>query len=220
MDIREKTYVSLCAIFSVLVTTGNLIYQKFVYLPLLSFHTFELSVGAIIYPFTFMVADIIAEFYGAEKAKFCVRLSVIMNIMVAFIVIIATRLEATVWSKVSNSEFVHIFGSFNVAFISSIIASYVAQSLDVVLYMRIKKLSRGKFLLLRSNLSTAISLLVDTTLVISLLAIFDILPKEQALILIVNSYMYKLFFTLCGNPLFYFLVKGAKFIGINPARFF
>ena len=162
MDVREKIYVSLCAVFSVLVTTGNLIYQKFVYLPLLSFHTFELSVGAIIYPFTFMVADIIAEFYGAEKAKFCIKLSVIMNIMVAFIVIIATHLDATTWSKISNSEFAHIFGSFNVAFISSIIASYAAQSLDVILYMWIKKLSRGKFLLLRSNLSTAISLLIDT----------------------------------------------------------
>ena len=49
MPLSDKIYTSLCAFFSVLIVVGNLIYQKFVALPLLPFHTFELSAGAVLY---------------------------------------------------------------------------------------------------------------------------------------------------------------------------
>lgn len=79
----DKIYTILCVLFAVLIVMGNLIYQKFVFLPILPFHTFELSVGAILYPLTFMLTDLIAEFYGKDKANFCVRLAIVMNITVA-----------------------------------------------------------------------------------------------------------------------------------------
>lgn len=212
MDSKEKTYVFLCTIFSVLITTGNLIYQKFVSLPIFSLYSFELSVGAIIYPFTFLITDVIAEFYGKEKARFCVTLAVAMNILVAVVVAMACMLEATSWSKVSNQQFSHIFGLFNLAFISSIIANYTAQSLDVFIYLWIRKFTNGRYLLLRSNLSTAISLFIDTSIVIILLSLFGIFPKEQVTSLILNSYSYKLFFTICSSPVFYLIVKGIRYI--------
>ena len=64
---------SLCVLFAVLIVVCNLIYQKFVFLPILPFYSFELSVGAIIYLLTFLLTDLIAEFYGKNKANFCVR---------------------------------------------------------------------------------------------------------------------------------------------------
>ena len=47
---EDRIYTTLCALFAVLIVMGNLIYQKFVFLPVLPFYTFELSVGAILYP--------------------------------------------------------------------------------------------------------------------------------------------------------------------------
>ncbi|OJW54550.1 MAG: hypothetical protein BGO67_10175 [Alphaproteobacteria bacterium 41-28] len=48
---REKSiYVILCVMFSVLTVVRYRIYQKFIFLPILCFHAFELSVGAILYP--------------------------------------------------------------------------------------------------------------------------------------------------------------------------
>ena len=73
MNAADKIYTTLCVVFAVFIVVGNLIYQKFVFLPILPFHTFELSVGAITYPLTFMLTDLIAEFYGKNKANFCVR---------------------------------------------------------------------------------------------------------------------------------------------------
>ncbi len=55
MTIDEKIYITICVLFAILIVTGNLIYQKFVFLPILPFYTFELSVGAITYPLTFLL---------------------------------------------------------------------------------------------------------------------------------------------------------------------
>lgn len=202
----EKIYAGLCILFSVLIVTGNLTYQKFVALPLLPFHTFELSVGAIIYPLTFLITDLIAEFYGKERARFCVQFAISMNVLVAIIIAGMDMLQATEWSKIDNHTFHKVFGLYSVAFIGSIIACYLSQAVDITLYLWIRKITKGNWLWIRNNGSTAVSLLIDTFVVISFMTLFGVLPLEQMGSLILNSYSFKLFFTICSTPLFYMCV--------------
>lgn len=202
----DKMYIVLCALFSVFIVICNLTYQKFVFLPLLPFHTFELSVGAILYPMMFMLTDLIAEFYNKKKAAFCVKLAISMNVVAALIVSGMDSLQATPWSKVDNNLFHLVFGQYGLAFIAIIIACYMAQLIDISLYLWIKKLTKDKWLWLRNNGSTAISLLVDTFTAIGFLTILGIFPKEQMWVIMMNSYSYKLFITVCNTPLFYVLV--------------
>lgn len=215
----EVIYISLCALFSVLIVTGNLIYQKFVFLPLLPFHTFELSVGAILYPLTFLLTDLITEFYGKEKANFCVKLGIVMNIFIAFVIMGMDQLDATPWSKIDSVIFHKVFGLYSVAFIGSIIACYIAQSVDIGLYLWIRKLTKGKWLWARNNGSTSISLFIDTSLVIMFMTFFQILPVDRMGSLIINSYLFKLFFSLCNTPLFYILVHIIRSVQQKEARF-
>lgn len=206
MTNREKIYIVLTVLFSVLIITGNLTYQKFVYLPIFSIYTFELSVGAVIYPATFLITDLIAEFYGRDHARFCIRLAIANNIIIALLVMFMSYLNATEWSRINNTLFNQMFGFYHVAFIGSIIASYVAQSIDIRLYLGIKKLTGDKYLWLRNNVSTAFSLFVDTCIVIIFMAIFGAIDAEQTSALIINSYTFKLFFTIAATPVFYLLV--------------
>jgi hypothetical protein len=203
MTASDKIYTSLCVLFSVLLVTGNLIYQKFVSLPLFSLPNLELSVGAILYPLTFLLTDLITEFYGKEKARFCVRLAITMNVIVALTIAGMDQLTATEWSKIDNDAFHKVFGFYSVAFMGSVIACYVAQMADVSIYLWIRKLTGNKWLWLRNNGSTTISLFLDTSIVISFMAIFGILPLERMGTLIGNSYLFKFFFTICSAPLFY-----------------
>ncbi len=211
----ESIYTSLCVLFSVLIVMGNLIYQKFVYLPLLPFHTFELSVGAILYPLTFLLTDLITEFYSKEKANFCVKLGISMNILVACIIAGMDQLEATDWSKIDNILFHKVFGLYSIAFIGSILACYTAQTVDIMLYVWIRKITKGKWLWARNNGSTAVSLFIDTFIVITFMTLFHILPLERMWPLIMNSYCFKLFFSICSTPLFYLLVKIIKTLQRN-----
>ncbi|HXH54240.1 MAG TPA: queuosine precursor transporter [Gammaproteobacteria bacterium] len=206
----EKMYVVLCALFSVFIVICNLTYVKFVYLPALPFYTFEVSVGAMLYPIMFMLTDLIAEFYDKKRATFCVRLAIAMNITAALIVSGMDLLQATPWSKVDNAIFHQVFGHFGLAFFANIIACYTAQLVDINLYLWIKKLTRGRGLWLRNNGSTAVSLLIDTCTAIILLTLMGILPKEQMWNIIMNSYLYKLFITICNTPTFYLLVAMVK----------
>ncbi|MGI4753238.1 MAG: queuosine precursor transporter [Janthinobacterium lividum] len=202
MTNSEKIYIGLCIIFSTLIILGNLIYQKFVMLQI-PFYKFELSAGAILYPLTFLITDIITELYGKEKANFCIRLAICMNVLVTIIIMFVSYLPATDWSKVNDETFNKVFSYYSVAFLASIIACYIAQAIDVNLYLWIRKLTKGKYLWLRSNVSTCISLFIDTTIVISFMAMFSIFPVEQIWKLIINSYSWKLFFTICCTPLVY-----------------
>lgn len=210
MNRYHKIYTSLCVMFCILIILGNLTYQKFVSLSIPMVHTFELSVGAILYPLTFLMSDLIAEFYGKERATFCVRFALVMNAMVALILMLMNALPATAWSKVDDATFQHMFGFYSVAFLGSMIACYVAQAVDIFLYLFIKEQTKGKYLWLRNNLSTACSLLVDTCIVITILTMFDVLPSNQWQNLILNSYSWKLFFTIMSTPLFYLGVQFIK----------
>jgi len=209
---EDKIYTSLCALFAVLIVMGNLIYQKFVSLPLLPFYTFELSVGAILYPLTFMLTDLIAEFYGKHRANFCVKLALSLNVTVVLIIAFMDQLNATVWSKIDNNTFHRVFGSYGVSFLGSLIACYVAQLIDIKIYLWIRKITGERYLWLRSNGSTSISLFVDTTIVISFLTFFGVLPSDKLWLLIFNSYIFKLFFSICSIPLFYASVLVIKTI--------
>lgn len=211
MTATEKIYTGLCGLFSILIVLSNLTYQKFVALPILPFHTFEISVGAILYPLTFLLTDLITEFYSKERANFCVKFAIIINIIVAGILMFMDSLTATEWSKIDNDTFHHVFGFYSVAFIGSILACYISQAFDIVLYLWIRKTTKGKYLWLRNSGSTSISLLIDTSIVISVMSLFGILPSEQIIPLIINSYSWKLFFTISMIPVFYGLVSLMKF---------
>ncbi|WHA04462.1 queuosine precursor transporter [Candidatus Bandiella numerosa] len=177
---------------------------------ILPFHAFELSVGAILYPLTFLVTDLLAEFYGKEKARFCVRLAIIMNILVAIIIAGMDLLPASSWSKIDQATFHKVFGLYAVSFMGSIIACYISQAVDISLYLWIRKITKGRYLWIRNNGSTAISLLIDTSTVITFMTIFGVLPKEQILSLIINSYSFKLFITIYSIPLFYLCISIIK----------
>lgn len=215
MNNSEKIYTSLCVLFVSLLILGNMVYQKFVYLQL-PFYKFELSVGAILYPLTFLITDLITEFYGKDRARFCVRSALSINILIVILIAFMDYLPATNWSKINNNIFHQVFGFYGVAFVGSVIACYMSQIIDVRLYLLIKNLTNGRFLWLRSNLSTCISLFFDTFIVIGFMTICGIFSFEQMLSLIFNSYSWKLFFTICSTPLFYLGVYVIKyFIDIN-----
>lgn len=202
---KEKIFIFLCTFFTSMLVLNNLTYQKFVSLDL-KFHVFELSAGAVLYPLTFLITDLIAEFYGKERANFCVNLALIINIISAIIVYGMDMMPAASWSKIDSETFHNVFGFFAIAFSASLIACFVAQKLDVIIYLYLKEFTGGSLLWIRNLGSTAISLIVDTTIVVIVLTIFGILPHEQMIMLIIDSYSWKLFFTILSAPLFYLFV--------------
>ncbi len=203
---NEKIYASLCAFFSTMLVMNNLVYQKFVTLKIIPFYFLEVSVGAILYPITFLLSDLISEFFGKEKANFCVKLAIFLNILIALMIALMDFLPATSWSKINDESFHRVFGAFSIAFIASNVACYLSQRLDVKIYLKIKALTNDRMLWLRNNASTIISLFFDTFIVIAIMSVFGILPYERLLTIVFHSYILKVGFTICSTPIFYLAV--------------
>ncbi len=209
MSTSIKLYVILCSIFCTIIVTGNLIFQKFIILDLFS-QSFEISVGVFLYPITFLISDLVTEFYGKKNAELMIRTGVICSLVVLCLITIADLLPATDWSVVDDNTFHQVFNAYGVASFASIIANYIGQLIDIHIFSHIKTLTNGKHLWIRNNVSTIVGQFVDTITVVSILSIFSIIPVGQFFIVIYGSLAFKILAALLDTPLYlghYFMRK-------------
>ena len=73
-EVAKRGYLYLAALFITALVVSNLIFQKFFYwyisdIQLFNIPLFELSVGILPYPITFLITDLISEIYGKKKAN-------------------------------------------------------------------------------------------------------------------------------------------------------
>lgn len=202
MNKSINLYVVLCSIFCTIIVTGNLIFQKFIQLNFFGIN-FEISVGVLLYPITFLISDLVTEFYGKLYAKLMIRTAVICSVMVLGIISFSDWCFATSWSTVDDEVFHKVFNVYGVAASASIVANYFGQRVDIQIYFYLKQLTSGKHLWLRNNISTFFGQFVDTITVVSLLSMFSIIPVSQFYIVVVSSLSFKLLAALCDTPFCY-----------------
>jgi len=206
----ELLYLILGSLFITSLVTSNLIFQKFFHWNPLGLFRFELSVGIIAYPVTFLITDIVSEVYGKKRATNLVIAGVFASFFALFIVMVSTVAPATDWSPLSDEEFRKTFSYTFIAVGASLAAYLAAQFIDVQVFHFWKKLTRGKYLWLRNNLSTFTSQFIDTFTVLSLLCSFGVIPWELFGMLLANGFLFKVMMALFDTPLAYLGVYGLR----------
>lgn len=202
----ETLYLILAGLFITSLVTSNLIFQKFFSWNPFGLYEFELSVGIIAYPVTFLITDIISEIYGRKRANKVVIAGIFASMFALLIVIVSTEAPATSWSPISDSVFKKVFGFTFIAVGASLAAYLLAQFLDVQIFHFWKRMTNGKHLWLRNNFSTFSSQLVDTASVLFLLCSFGIIQWELFWVLLLNGYLFKVLFAFFDTPIIYLLV--------------
>ncbi|PKP52609.1 MAG: hypothetical protein CVT92_08245 [Bacteroidetes bacterium HGW-Bacteroidetes-1] len=206
----ELLYLILAALFITSLVTSNLIFQKFFHWNPLGLFRFELSVGIIAYPVTFLITDIVSEVYGRKRANYLVMAGVFASAFALLIVIISTLSPATSWSPLSDQEFKKAFGFTFIAVGASLVAYLLAQFIDVQVFHFWKKLTKGKHLWLRNNLSTFTSQFIDTFSVLFLLCSFGVIEWHLFYSLLGGGYLFKVLIALLDTPLAYIGVYGLR----------
>jgi queuosine precursor transporter len=206
----EVLYLILGGLFITSLVTSNLIFQKFFTWSPFGLYTFELSVGIIAYPFTFLVTDVISEVFGRKRANRVVLAGVFASAFALGIVIVSSAAPATEWSPLSNQEFSKAFSYTYIAVSASLAAYLIAQFMDVQIFHFWKRVTKGKHLWLRNNFSTFASQFVDTFVIISLLCMFEVIPWEYWTGLVINGFLFKVLFALFDTPFAYVLVYALR----------
>jgi len=210
-NLARKIYLYLAALFITSLVVSNLIFQKFFYwypfdLTIGSIKLFELSVGILPYPITFLVTDLISEIYGQKKANQVVVAGIFASFFSITIILISNYVPALESSPINDETFSSVFSLSGLAVLASMLAYLFAQFIDIKIYHFWKKLTKGKMLWLRNNFSTFSSQIIDTVTVISLLCLFEVLSWDSFLGLVVSGIVFKILIAFLDTPLLYLSV--------------
>ena len=164
----------------------------------------RVSVGIFFVPVLFLVTDIIGEVFGRAEASRFVNMATIM-LVVLFVmmgVCIAIPPNET-WGM--QEQYAMVFGSSLRMTIASLVSFVVSQQLDVLMFSFWGKVTKGKHLWIRNNLSTIVSQLIDTTIFefIAFWHLNDKFTTSYIISLIIPYWLFKVVFALLDTPFCY-----------------
>jgi uncharacterized integral membrane protein (TIGR00697 family) len=206
--LAQRIYLLLGALFITSLVVSNLIFKKFFYwypfdIEIFGTKLFEISVGILPYPITFLITDLISEIYGKKKANQIVVTGIFASLFSMLIVYTANVVPATAWSPVKDEIYTTVFGSTAIAVMASMMAYLLAQFIDIQIYHFWKRITKGKHLWLRNNCSTFLSQFVDTFTVLFLLCSFGEIDWSLFLGLLIAGFLFKVMIAALDTPFLY-----------------
>lgn len=152
------TYVALNLLLFALYIFTNVASTKLIYIEL-----FDIVVtpGVFIYPLTFLVVDILNEFYGLRLARRSILFALASN---AFIIILLSTTSylpgLTGWEL--DAPYSEVITHVSSALVASCISFLFSEYVNSYLLCRIKKLTNSRFLFLRVFFSTFFAVIIDS----------------------------------------------------------
>ncbi|WP_299366738.1 queuosine precursor transporter [Winogradskyella sp.] len=206
--LAQRIYLLLGALFITSLVVSNLIFQKFFYwypvdVEIFGSKLFEISVGILPYPITFLITDLISEIYGKKRANDIVVVGIFASVFSLLIIYVGSQVPSTSWSYVDDKMFNTVFGNSAIAVFASMLTYLFAQFVDIQIYHFWKRLTKGKHLWLRNNFSTWFSQFVDTFTIVFLLCSFGIIDWENFKGLLLSGFLFKVFVAALDTPFLY-----------------
>jgi hypothetical protein len=235
---REIVFIVLAGLFLGTLAMLNILgISRYIHFTLKIF-TLEipimLFVGILPYPITFLCTDFISELYGKHRANVVVWTGLLLNLWVLFILWVGGLLPPVpemmpdtglpAFGEASRSFF-HIRKLTFGATAASMIAYLTAQFVDVHVFHFAKKLTKGKHLWFRNNVSTLTSQMVDSVSVVLITYYYAHaiqIPEGKTVvqtltIFILSGYLFKMVAALLDTIPFYLGVNFfSKYLQIDP----
>lgn len=162
----------------------------------------------MLFPITYILNDIFTEVYGFNKAKSVIWLSFFCNLVMVTIFGVSIWLPADESFTLQN-DFVNILGSTPRILIASFISFLVGNFTNAMVLSKIKIKTKGKYLALRTIVSTLIGEGLDTILFVPIVFI-GVLNVQEIFSLILNIYVLKVLVEVVLTPITYKVVKLIK----------
>ncbi|HVJ15950.1 MAG TPA: queuosine precursor transporter [Polyangiaceae bacterium] len=222
LDARTRLFIILAGIFSTCLIIGDVTGAKLV-TPSVFAHEFGLTtVGMIPFPVTFLLTDVLNEFYGKRAARFVtlygfgLALLAYSFIFIAGAVPIAALTKEPGWTGVTEGAFNTVFLGSRQMILASLSAYLVGQFVDIGVFNALKRATGSRFIWLRATGSTLVSQLIDT-LVVSIIAWNGQLTAEKIKTVVVTNYTLKLLIAIGLTPVIYAIHAALeRWLGLKP----
>ena len=171
-DVRTRLYIWLGAVFTTCLLLANILGVKlfsFGPIDLGLFRPFKVehTVGMLPFPITFLLTDLINEYYGKRAARRMTYVAFTMAALAWFLIDLARRFPMLegIPGTASRDAFENIFGAASLMYIASIIAFLCGSLLDISIFGLFKRLTGDRYVWLRATGSTVISQVFDSFIV-------------------------------------------------------
>ncbi|MBK7860713.1 MAG: queuosine precursor transporter [Archangiaceae bacterium] len=202
MPLKQTVYLYLAGVFITALLIGDTIGSKLFVLQLPVIGEATVSCGAMWFPITFVLTDVINEFYGVRGARSITFVGFWMALLAFSIIWLARQIPAASFSPIPQETFDVVFGGANRIFLASMVAYLIGQMLDITLFHAIKKATGQRFIWARSTGSTLVSQLVDT-FVVTTIAFWGVFPADVLLKMAAVNYLLKIVIAVVLTPVIY-----------------
>jgi len=183
--------------------------------------TLSFTAGVLLWPFVFVMTDVINEYFGLRGVR------LISWVAVAFIIYAFGAAYASIalapagfWVDANRElgvpdiqqAYAQIFGQGLWTIGGSIVAFLIGQLVDVAVFHRIRRLTGDRLVWLRATGSTAVSQLLDSFVVLYIAFVLgpQKWPVSQFLAVGMVNYIYKMLAAIAMIPLLYLARNAIK----------
>ncbi|MEG3132844.1 queuosine precursor transporter [Rouxiella sp. T17] len=157
---------------------------------------FVVPTGIFFYPLTFILIDILNEFYGLRMARRTILLSFIANLI--FVTgLWATSLMPALAEWGLESAYKEFVNSIVSVLIASSASYLVSENVNSWLLCKIKELTNSRYLFIRVITSTVVASVIDSILFCTL-AFYNVLSFEIIKTMIFSQFVIKLAYSILG----------------------
>ncbi len=195
-NLNNAYFIPLVSVFIGSITIASVLASK-----IIVFFGFFVPAGVIAYSCTFIVTDVISEIWGKQRAN-----SVVIGGFLSLMTVLILIKISLVWPSApfwNNQEaFQSVLGATPRIIVGSFLAYLVSQFHDVWAFHFWKKITKGKHLWLRNNVSTIFSQFIDSVIfiIVAFYGVFPIWP------LILGQWLIKVVIAILDTPIVYFIV--------------
>ena len=174
--------------------------------------TIKHSCGMLTFPITFLLTDLVNEYYGRKAARRIIWIGFAMGAFVWCVVRVTLAMPR--WDvpfNVQPGAFEAVFQSSQIMYFASLLAYVTGSLCDIAVFGWLKRLTGGKMVWLRATGSTIISQMLDS-LVVTFFGLSygrmlfgggDPMPFSEVPSTAATGYILKFFIAIALTPLIY-----------------
>ena len=199
------------AAFVAVILCSNLIgVHKVSYVDLPFYGEYIYGAGVLFFPISYLFGDILTEVYGYKRSRKVIWAGFGALIFASLMALVVTNLPAAKTMSAEQQAAVDlIFGQTPRIVFASLIAFWVGEFVNSFVLAKMKLLTQGRFLWMRTVGSTVLGEIADSALFYPI-AFFGIWSNEQLVSVMIGNYFIKVLWEVFATPFTYVIVGWLK----------
>lgn len=203
---KNHEFNYLVIITAILVTcylTSNLMAVKII--NVFGYSWFD--AGTIIFPIAYMLGDVLTEIWGYKVAKKVIYLTFICNIIMTIFTYIGVLMPSPSYLSGIENAYNTIFTFTPRILIASLIGFLIGELSNAKTMEVVKNITKGKYLFIRTILSSIVGYIFDTGLFV-IIAFLGVISINDIIMMIIAQYFIKVIIeSIFATPIAYLVIN-------------